>query len=178
MLKSVASVTGVVGLLVAAVIATGCGPAQSKETGMNATITLSQAKRQVDSYVQQAQATLPGHPTLVTNDPGAGADDLNCQDLQTGLDLGTVQTQRTYRLGGMESVPVHVAFQALRDWSSKTGFRATSNNQNPGGHSSIIVVNHTGYGVTLEHNDTGAYYLSVSSPCVWPHGTPEPTSGP
>ncbi|MGH3437499.1 MAG: hypothetical protein ACRDRN_13640 [Sciscionella sp.] len=161
-------------LLAALITVAGCGTSQPQKVGMQKTITLEQARQRVNKYLDEAVSALPGHPTVIKNDPGAGADDMNCED-EHGQSLGTFQASSTERLGGLDSVSKQTVFAAMRKWWSANGFEVVSDNEQQPQHSSVLTRNRAGYGVTLEHNAQGAFYLSASSPCVWRNGTPEPT---
>lgn len=146
---------------------------------MERTITLAQAQQRVDTYLETARAAISPRSTLVDENatpgqaPDVNPDTMACED-EAGQPLGTVNVGKQRRLQGLDGENRHGVYAAFRGWLAGNGFRVTSDNENSPQHQSVIAKNQQGFGITLD-SVNGRYFLSASSPCVWRHGTPEPT---
>jgi hypothetical protein len=159
--------------LVAAGGVAGCG--WSDGSGAPG-ITVSQAEHKARTYLEAALDALPSHATLVSGVPGALVREVKCVGF-TNEDLGTTRVERGYRLDGLDSVPVHAVFAAMRGWWSRNGFRIVSDNAHEPEYQFILVINKSRFRMGVHHNEHGEFYLGVSSPCVRRDATPAPTTG-
>ncbi|QFU93668.1 hypothetical protein [Amycolatopsis sp. YIM 10] len=132
---------------------------------MDSTITLDEANRRLDAYIEQALAQLPA---------GAGLrerlriEEEPCDDVEG--DRGKQQASRNYQVTGIDPVRIPSCFDTLRAWWLNNGFRVLDNN--PADEFLWVENDADGFRMTLKAADGGRLMLISSSPCVWREGTP------
>ncbi|MEV7773082.1 hypothetical protein [Kitasatospora sp. NPDC086791] len=133
------------------------------------TMTLDQAKKQIDNYLADILAKLPIKPTASSGD----FSDLECDANDVGPH-GRTQTSRGYDFGDVPSATRAEAAGAFRTLMIERGFQSVADApdfhpdwiklKNPS-DSFLAVLD----GVSDASRNVS---LNVSSPCVWPNGTP------
>ncbi|WP_395293970.1 hypothetical protein ACF9IK_10530 [Kitasatospora hibisci] len=160
--------TVIAGLTVSAMTLSSCG-ADTIAERRKATITLEQAKSQVDSYLAEIQAKLPVQPLASTL---SDFSDLECDHNDVGPH-GRKETARGYGFGDVPLEAKAEANAAFRSLLMGKGFELAPDAttdwvklKNP--KNKFIAV--------LSGVSDGSRNLSlkVSTPCVWPNGTPSP----
>lgn len=136
---------------------------------MQPTITLDEANRTVDSYIERVVAQLPAAAKLKER---LRFDGSPCDDPDDHGPLGRKTASRNYQVLGLDSGKIPQYFDTLRAWWERNGFRILDNN--PRYEFLWVENNADGFRMTLKANENGAIFLIASSPCVWPNGTPEP----
>lgn len=152
----------------------GCGSGETngaKEAGMQPTITIDEANRRVDEYISRVVEVLPPEAKLQLGYQETRGD---CSDPTDGGPTNRVVAHRSYDVLGLnpESIPSY--FDTLRTWWTNNNFRVLNNT--PPNEYLWVENNDDGFRMTLQANDKGGIFLDATSPCVWPNGTPEPTS--
>ncbi|KAA2250120.1 hypothetical protein F0L68_38915 [Solihabitans fulvus] len=137
---------------------------------MQNTMTQTQAAQRVEEHARRALAVLPrqARPELLI------AETTQCDDPTDNGPLGRVIASVEYQVHDLPPAGFGEDFDALRTWWEANDFRVLADERpaNP-----YLWVEHTGDGfrLALKANDLGELYLTGSSPCVWPDGTPAPT---
>ncbi|GAB3487822.1 hypothetical protein [Amycolatopsis cihanbeyliensis] len=133
------------------------------------TINIQEANRLVDDYMERGRRAISPDARL-TDD--FRKDSMACDDPTDRGPKGRVFATRDAEVAGIPNASTRENFTALRTWWKENSFRVTTDN------GQAIYGEHTdnGFRMSLESNDEGKIYLGVSSPCVWPDGTPEPES--
>jgi hypothetical protein len=138
---------------------------------MQQAITLEDANRIADEYIEKGLEALSPQAELTnpSND-----DKFPCATPLTAP-AETFSAARDYQVVGLPSDDPDVYYQKLREWWPTRGFRITHDNTAGADLTSLTAENaQNNFTMTLEHNDLGEFYLSVSSPCVRADGTPTP----
>ncbi|GAA4669580.1 hypothetical protein GCM10023214_75090 [Amycolatopsis dongchuanensis] len=151
----------------AGVLMTGaCG---GKDVGMQPTITIDEANRRVEQYSTQVREALPAEAVYELS---AYEDRGDCSDPTDRGPKNRVVASRTYQIQGLPAANVPSYFGAVRTWWQDHGFRILDDNP----PNEFLWGENTadGFQMTLKSNFKGELFLIVSSPCVWPGGTPEP----
>ena len=132
---------------------------------MDSTITLDEANRKLDAYIEQALAQLPAGAGLKER---LRIEEEPCDDVAG--DRGKQQASRNYQVTGIDAANIPSYFDTLRVWWQDNGFRILDNDPVDG---FLWVENTTdGFRMTLKAADGGRLMLISSSPCVWRDGTP------
>ncbi|GAB7181703.1 hypothetical protein ATKI12_1534 [Kitasatospora sp. Ki12] len=145
-----------------------CGASTLKERS-KPTMTLDQTKKQIDDYLTDILAKLPIKPTASSGDFG----DLECDANDIGPH-GRKQTSRGYDFGDVPSAARAEAVSAFRTLMTQRGFQPVPDT--PSFHPDWIKLkNPTDNFLAVLDGVSDAsrnVSLNVSSPCVWPNGTP------
>ncbi|RKT09570.1 hypothetical protein BX285_6665 [Streptomyces sp. 1114.5] len=155
-------------LAVAVLALNACGASTVNERS-KPTITLEQARKQVDDYLAAVLAALPVKPKNSLGD----FSDLECEANDVGPH-GRTQTGRGYDFGDVPAAAKAEAVTAYRTFLTGQGFQPVQDP--PNFHNDWIKLRNpkdqflaTLDGVAETSHDLT---LRVGSPCVWPKGTP------
>ncbi|MER6300110.1 hypothetical protein ABT247_11135 [Kitasatospora sp. NPDC001539] len=155
-------------LLIAMLTLNACGAATMGERS-KPTITLDQAKKQIDAYLTGIQAKLPVKPVKSSSD----FRDLECDANDVGPH-GRTQSSREYDFGDVPTAPKAEAAKAFREFLTGQGFEPDTDAA--GSRPDWIRMRNAkdNFLATLDGTSDSSHDLSlrVSSPCVWPNGTP------
>lgn len=144
-----------------------CG--ESSGSKMEDTITLEEASRRVDKYLEQAQQVLPTEAEFQRSyREKAGPCSASSGDGTEGRKLTTTE----YQVLGLNRANIPEYFSKLRSWWEQHDYRVLQNE--PKNEYLWVEHNPDGFRLALEANAEGELYLGATSPCVWPNGTPEP----
>ncbi|MER7672388.1 hypothetical protein ABTY61_28550 [Kitasatospora sp. NPDC096128] len=159
-------VTATTTMLVAVLALNACGVNTLQERS-KPTITLDEAKKQIDSYLTTTLAHMPVQPTEMP-----AFSDLEC-DLN---DIGPHGRKESARTASFENLPLPgraQAADAFRTYLTGQGFQLVSE---PGVHIGWVKMrNPKDDFVAILDGATDvsrSFQLNISSPCVWPDGTP------
>ncbi|MFD8497401.1 hypothetical protein [Amycolatopsis sp. NPDC059657] len=134
---------------------------------MKSTITVKEANQRVDDLMEQGRKAL-GPDTRLTDD--FRKESMACDDPTDQGPKGRVFATRDAQVVNTRTSVPQENFAALREWWKVSGFQITSD-----ASSRLFAENPAnGFRMSIETNAQGLLYLGVSSPCVWPNGTPEP----
>ncbi|MFF9640937.1 hypothetical protein [Kitasatospora aureofaciens] len=163
--------TAVLTVTTLALALTGCGAATLPERSQP-TMTLDQAKTQIDGYRSDILAHLPVEPTTDPTAP-ASYSDSECD----ANDIGPHGRQQTERSAVFADLPLPdrtKAADAFRAYLTGRGFQVVP--EPPDSHIGWVRMKNPkdNFLAVLDGaTDTGrTFQLKVSSPCVWPNGTP------
>jgi hypothetical protein len=140
---------------------------------MEPTITLAEANRVVDEYIQRALAELPQEADL---DERARSEAFPCEDPTDRGPQGRKIADRDFRVVGLEKDVDKISeyFEALRSWWQANNFKFLRDDTT-GKHKTLDAINRDdSFTMTFVANENGSLFLMASSPCVWPEGTPDP----
>jgi hypothetical protein len=140
---------------------------------MEPTITLDEANRKVDDYIQQGLAQLPPQAEL---EELTRSEEFPCDDPTDGGPGGRKSASRNYEVVGLSSEEDEISayFETLRSWWQASNFEFLRDDTT-GNHRSLDAINRDdSFTMTFVANDEGYLFLMASSPCVWPEGTPDP----
>ncbi|WP_157357478.1 hypothetical protein [Amycolatopsis nigrescens] len=146
----------------------GCGESNEPSgTPMMPTISIQEANRLVDDYMEQGRRALSPDARLADD---FRKDKMACDDPNDQGPKGRFFATRDAEVVGLPGGNPETGFAPLRTWWQANGFLVTTDNGR------AVYAEHTsnGFRMSLEANDEGKVYLGVSSPCVWPSGNPEP----
>jgi hypothetical protein len=146
--------------LVLGLTATACGQA--------ATITQRQAAQEVQQRIHTAAAQLPSSARLEQQ----LTDFSSCDDPTDGGPAGRVTASTNYQIHDVPAARYPRYFELLRKWFERNGFRVLANDRQGVSQYLWVENNRDGFRLALQSNDVGGLYLTASSPCVWPNGTP------
>jgi hypothetical protein len=155
---------------VAVVLAIGglvsCGNGGSRAN----TITLDQATRRAHELFDQAVGQLPGAVVV-----SLGAEDpYPCDDPTDGGPQGRMIISVEKRIDGLDKTRYNSYFDLLRDYWQRNGFRLLDDSRPKDMYLWVESIA-DGFRTSLEANDRGEFYMTTSSPCIWPNGTPAPS---
>ncbi|MGH4020428.1 MAG: hypothetical protein ACRDT0_14570 [Pseudonocardiaceae bacterium] len=134
------------------------------------TITQQHAIERVDRHIADAVAALPVDPQLTL-----AFEDLSseCMDPTDNGPRNRITVVKRYWLDGIPKDDNRSYFDALRQWWTSHGFRVLEDDQT--GDMYLWVENNAdGFRMSLQESGEGSVSLSVTSPCIWPNGTPVP----
>lgn len=135
---------------------------------MQPTITAQEAAERLDRYLREAaEAALPSEATLEDR----GADSLGCTDPFGKLD-GRRTMGASYQVNGLDPAGNNSYFDAMKAWWESHGW--TVKNDDRPSDTFMNAENADGFGMSLQSNPQGELFITGSSGCVWPSGTPEP----
>lgn len=143
---------------------TGCNTG----THTQPTVTLEEANRQLDDYVEAAAEQLPPQTQLeeVQRREGSSCDDPH-EDDPSGQRFGF----RSYNVVGTNPAEIPSYFDTLRTWWQENAFEIVADNtEHP--PRTLRVENDESFSMMLRTNENDLMALTASSPCVWPDGTP------
>ncbi|GAA1020220.1 MULTISPECIES: hypothetical protein [Amycolatopsis] len=136
---------------------------------MQPTITIEQANQQVEEYSKKAREALPAEARYSLFASEQRGD---CNDPSDNGPKNRVLASRTYRVEGLAKDKIPTYFDALRTWWQNHNFRVLDNN--PPNEYLWVENNTDSFRMALEANPQGGLFLTSTSPCVWPNGTPVP----
>ncbi|MFE2412664.1 hypothetical protein ACFXDE_30405 [Kitasatospora sp. NPDC059408] len=136
---------------------------------MKPTITLDQAKKQIDTYLADILTKLPVKPTATSG----SFSDLECDHNDAGPH-GRKETSRGYDFGDVPLANKTEATDAFRTFLTGEGFQPVP--EGAGSHSEWVrLKNPKDNFLAVFDGTSGASHnlsLTVVSPCVWPDGNP------
>lgn len=136
------------------------------------TITQKQAEQQVQANIHAAAAELPATAKLEQQLTDTGP----CDDPTDNGPQGRVTASSTYQVHNLDPEQYPNLFGHLRDWWIQQNFRVLDDSHQTSTVRYLWVENNQdGFRMAMQSNDGGGLFLTSSSPCVWPNGTP-PTS--
>ncbi|MFD8705623.1 hypothetical protein ACFV1W_23930 [Kitasatospora sp. NPDC059648] len=167
-----AATTAAAAVLTATALAlSGCGAATVHERSQP-TMTLDQAKKQIDGYRSDILANLPVKPATDRTDP-APYSDSECDANDIGPH-GREQTERSAVFADLPLPDRTKAADAFRAYLTGRGFQVVP--EPPDAHIGWVRMKNPKddfLAVLDGATDAGrTFQLKVSSPCVWPNGTP------
>lgn len=160
---------GVLFAVLAALVLTACGSYPGG--AMPNTITAHDAEQRVEDYIQQAITVLPPQRRL-TN---PFKDTYACDDPTDNGPKGRVIATVDYQIDGLSPGQYDHYLDALKKWWLGHDFRVLEDAR-PKVPYVWVENNKDGFRMAAKTNDGGEMYLTATSPCVWPNGTPQPSS--
>lgn len=160
--------TGKATALAVAIVATlataACG---GKDPGTMNTMTQQQATHRVESYVRNAVAALPEHVQLHAFAKDSGS----CDDPSDNGPKGRVEPSVTYKVTGLDASKYNMYFDDLRSWWTHHQFQVLKDDR-PQDLYLWVENKNDAFRMAAQANDLGELYLTATSTCVWPNGTP------
>jgi len=153
------------GLLLAVVLITSCGT----EPEMRPTVTVEQAEQRVEEYFRQVLAVLPAQARPV---PGL-IDTYECDDPTDNGPKGRKIASVDYQIHDLPQADYPEYISRIERWWLDHDFRILDD-ERPKRESIWVENNRDGFRMRVTASKGGKLILIASSPCVWPHGTPEP----
>ena len=133
------------------------------------TITVDQAEERVEHYIRQAVDVLPAQ---ARPEPGL-IHTTDCDDPTDNGPQGRKVASADYQIFDLSPAEYPKYVADLERWWRDNGFRILDD-ERPTYQSISVENNEDGFRIRVQDNDQGELYITASSPCVWPHGTPEP----
>lgn len=138
---------------------------------MRNTITEQQAVQRVQDNIRAAVTQLPPTARLEQQ----LTDSAPCDDPTDNGPKGRVTASTTYQVHELLPDQYPHFFDLLRDWWQRNNYRVLDDSRlSPTDMYLWVENNHDGFRMALQSNDNGGLFITASSPCVWPHGSPEP----
>ena len=134
---------------------------------MQRTITVEQAEQQVEDYFRQALAVLPDQAKA---EPGL-IHTVDCDDPTDNGPAGRKTASVNYQILGLRAADYPAYVDDLERWWHDHDFRILDDDR-PAEQSVWVENTKDGFRMRVQDNPLGELYLIVSSPCVWPDGTP------
>ncbi|MFE2376066.1 hypothetical protein [Streptomyces sp. NPDC059398] len=153
----------------------GCSRSETVRPKSHETITHKQAVARAEQIVRETVDELTPRPRLEIYQPGSA--DTQCLDPTDGGSEKRLVVSRGYWLRGISKADNRsIGQQILRLWKKK-GDLITSTTEIGTDRPEI----HGGskpddFLIALEPSDNGWLSIGVSSPCIWPQGTPPPSN--
>ncbi len=160
---------GVLFAVLAALALTACGTYPGG--AMHNTITAHDAEQRVEDYIQQAITVLPSQHRLTNRFKKTYA----CNDPTDNGPKGRVIATTDYQIDGLSPDQYDHHLDALKKWWIGHDFRVLEDAR-PKISYVWVENNGDGFRMAVKTNDRGEMYLIATSPCVWPNGTPQPSS--
>jgi hypothetical protein len=158
------AIATILALLVALPIAS-CGT----ESGMQRTMTVEQAEERVEHYFRQTLSVLPAQAR-----PEAGLiHTVDCDDPTDNGPKGRKIASADYQIHDLPAAEYPKYVADLERWWRDHNFRILDD-ERPTYQSISVENNDDGFRIRIQDNDLGELYITATSPCVWPNGTPEP----
>lgn len=152
-----------VGLGLMAAITTGCGD------GMRNTITQEEAARRVDENVHAVTALLPKEARL---EQGLSTPQ-NCDDPTDNGPRGRVTESHTYQIHDLPPADYNAYFATIKQWWETHDYQILADSRPKDMYLGAENKN-DGFRISVKSNDLSGFYVTSTSPCVWPQGTPAP----
>jgi hypothetical protein len=136
---------------------------------MKPTITIEQANQKVEDYLTQIRAALPAEAQYkLTYAEERGP----CLDPTDNGSTDRMVANRSYQVLDLPKENIPAYFDAVRAWSQSHNFRILDNN--PPNEYLWLENNADAFRMAFKASPQGNLFLTASSPCVWPDGTPIP----
>lgn len=140
---------------------------------MRPTMTIQEANRQVEQYVQQTLAAFPAGATLRLDEK---YEDSECDEPTDRGPVGRQFASRSYEVTGLEPDQIPAYYEDLKMWWPQHGLQILKDDPRPSRQYLWAENADDGFRMAFQANDLGKMYLIASSPCVWPTGTPRKPS--
>jgi hypothetical protein len=138
---------------------------------MQNTITLDEANQRANDYAQQVSAALPDKPRLVPN--AGGIINTECTDPDDNGPQGRMSAGGGFFLQDIPPERIPEMFDFFHRYLTQQGFTVRTQQSD-----FLVMVNpKDGFRIGMQEGGEGTnkgLSLIVSSPCVWPNGTPAP----
>lgn len=139
---------------------------------MSNTITEQQAAQRVQDNVRAAVTHLPSTVRLEQQ----LTHFTPCDDPTDNGPKGRVIASTTYQIHELPPDQYPHFFDLLRSWWQRNNYRVLDDSRrSPTDMYLWVENNHDGFRMALQSNNNGGLFIIASSPCVWPHGNPEPS---
>lgn len=136
------------------------------------TTTEQQAAQRVQDNVHTAAAQLPQTAHLEQQ----LTHSVPCDDPTDNGPKGRVDASTTYQIHGLPLEQYPHLFDLLRDWWQRHDYRVLDDSRRSPTEMYLWVENnHDGFRMAFNSNDSGGLFITASSPCVWPNGSPPPS---
>lgn len=149
---------------------TSCSP---QGAGMQPTITSRQAKERLQRYAHESAAALTPYTATLELTGGGNGD---CSEPDDGGPKGRISPYYDYWINGIptgaNAAPLFD--QMLSHWKGH-GF-ALLHDDRPTSQDVTVENTTDGFRIGMRTSADGSIAFTVSAPCIWPNGTPEPTS--
>lgn len=156
-------------LTIDALLASCSQGSEGQDSEVTTTITVQAAISKTDQYAEMARQALSPEARLISP---FKQDGITCTNPANSEGKGRVMVSHNYEVAGLPPGDPAQHYAKIRDWWAKNSFRVTQDSQSTG---YVLAENSSdGFTMMLRVNQGGQAYLGVSSPCVWPNGTPEP----
>jgi hypothetical protein len=165
----------VVGIFVAACgFDGGSSPERTPSVGQT-TITQRQADERVEQILRQTSAKLHPKPHLELFRPAS--QPYHCDDRENAGDDPRMVASRTYWLRDVAvEHNVSIGDQIKKIWEQQGYLITTAQGMGTDQPNLTGRTRPDDFLIALSAGDNGQLSIGATSPCVWPNGTPEPTS--
>ncbi|MFE6389155.1 hypothetical protein [Nocardiopsis dassonvillei] len=152
-----------------ALVATGCGPGESGESGTEATMTEDEAAEKVREHIDNTMTALPEEAEL---EERRGTIVAACDDPTDGGSRDRVTVSETFWVRGLPVEDNDATFELLHEHWSSNGYQVFEDLRP---EDMFLSVEHAedAFGMTVQVAGDGSLALSASSPCVQPEGAPD-----
>lgn len=145
---------------------------QSGDDPNKPTITAQQATQQVQQYVKDLMVVFPREAVLeqhgdVLTGPCANPSGVGFEK--------RVQVSVEYWIRGLDTARYNEYFDAMKAWLPSHGWTVSTDSR-PRDMFLNAYRGDDSFTMSLQANNKGGLSIGTASPCVWPNGTPEPTS--
>ncbi|RZS34821.1 hypothetical protein EV193_108170 [Herbihabitans rhizosphaerae] len=139
---------------------------------MHNTITQDEAAKRGEDYLRQAIMALPPQARPepfgpITFDP--------CDDPTDRGPRGRVEVSHRYKINGLPPAENSRHIDLVKQWWESHGWRVLSDDRRTNGRHLWVENTADSFHMSITSNPGNELYIGVTSPCVWPKGTPEPT---
>jgi hypothetical protein len=152
-----------------ALVVSSCG----EDAAMKNTITIQEANQRVKDYMSRARVAFPPSAQFALQSQFKSSP---CDDPTDNGRRGRLIASRGYQVAELQPDQFPQHFDAIRAWWGGSGF--TVSHDSAHGADRTLGAENAADGLTmsLRMKHVGELFLNASSPCVWPNGSPEPSS--
>jgi len=169
------------GLLAILLLAAACGctsaqtsaPSSGKDNSMD-TLTTQQAGDRANEHVKNAVDALPIEPSLERQKHLS--DSMECIDPTDDGPRGRYEIDRNYELHDIPQERNSELVDALYHYWKNNNYRILADQRSRDDKFISVQHNEDAFRMSVDEDDHGTLSLGASSPCVWPDGTPPPST--
>ncbi|MFE1099907.1 hypothetical protein ACFW4K_05255 [Nocardiopsis alba] len=151
-----------------ALMLTSCSIGHSQREGTEETINQDEAAQKIDQHFTEAIVALPDNVELEPLGPIAFA---SCDDPTDGGTKGRITVSQRQWLTGLPKEDNEQNVDLFHDCWVSNGYRVI-HDLRPDELFVTVESETDAFNVSVQASDEGDLSIGVSSPCVWPEGTP------
>jgi len=139
------------------------------------TLTTQQAADRANEHIKNAAAALPVELSLERQKHLS--DSMECIDPTDDGPRGRYEIDRIYELHDIPQERNSEIVDALYHYWKNNNYRILADQRSRDDKFISVEHNEDAFGMSVDENDQGVLTLTAASPCVWPDGTPPPSTG-
>ena len=138
------------------------------------TLTTQQAGDRANEHIKNAVDALPDNPSLRTKN--IVNDTMECKDPSDNGPRGRYTIYKSYWLKDIPKNHNTELVDTLYQYWKNNNYRILANQRSRDDKFISVQHNEDAFRMSVDEDDHGTLALGASSPCVWPDGTPPPST--